>query len=138
MNRQLSALVLLISDDEELGRSMRGQLENDGIDVLQTLYCSDAGVLIQRHDPDLIAVDMTLSSMNGSRLVELAENAKTHQIPFVLVSSRPAVEVAELARLIRATGIISRRTAADRIAVPVRRWIPDGSELDIGPLVGRG
>lgn len=135
MSHQLSGIVLLVSEDDDLVRSVRGQLEDDGIEVVRTLYSSDASMLMDRYGPDLVAVDMTMRTLNGDRLVELAKAAKDDGIPFILVSSRPAVEVAELARLICATGVISRRTAVGRIAVPVRRWIPEGAELDIGPLL---
>lgn len=138
MERELSGVVLLISEDEALARSIGRQLQDDGLEIAREEIFSDARLLLQRTRADLVAVDMSMRSLNGERLIELSACAKEQDIPFVLLSSRPPAELADLVRLICATGAIGPRTAAGDIAIPVRRWLPGAPEIDIGPLMVTG
>ena len=83
--------------------------------------------------PDIVLVDVTMPSLSGPKLIELARKKKTHDCPIVLYSDRGEEELRQLAASCGASGFI--RKTSDELhlyhadpAVPRRVARPRVSE----------
>jgi DNA-binding response OmpR family regulator len=107
----MSAKKIVIIDDSKLVLAVASDaLQSAGFEVLAT----DSGIDANQHiytskRPDLIIIDVMMPLLNGDRKVKLLkERESSRHIPILLMSSKPADELAALTRDAGADGYIQK------------------------------
>jgi DNA-binding response OmpR family regulator len=107
----MSAKKIVIIDDSKLVLAVASDaLQSAGFEVLAT----DSGIDANQHiytskRPDLIIIDVMMPLLNGDRKVKLLkERESSRHIPILLMSSKPADELAALTRDAGADGYIHK------------------------------
>ncbi len=101
------ARLLLAEDDDELRRSIAGQLRRKGYEVDEAFSGFEAIALIARHeDPyDLIISDLQLHGMTGLEIVdELRSSPRPEdtRVPVILLSQNASPEAEQMAQRLHA------------------------------------
>jgi CheY-like chemotaxis protein len=101
------ARLLLAEDDDELRRSIAGQLRRKGYEVDEAFSGFEAIALIARHeDPyDLIISDLQLHGMNGLEIVdELRSSPRPEdaRVPVILLTQNASAEAEQMAEKLHA------------------------------------
>lgn len=86
--------ILIVDDDPGIRFLLRAILENEGYAVFEAGNGEAALAAISSQVPDIVMTDLMMPVMTGAELiVRLRSEARTAQIPIVVVSSNPeAVE----------------------------------------------
>ena len=85
--------ILVIDDDPDIGIMMKMMLEYKGYDALVSERADDAMQTLSNDKIDLIIMDMLLSGVNGVDVcTELKKDAKTINIPIVMISAHPSAK----------------------------------------------
>jgi two-component system, OmpR family, response regulator ResD len=80
--------VLLVDDEDQLRRVMRGLLERDGYDVIEAADGVEALDQVDRHGPDIIVLDLNLPGLDGyGVLSHLRSRRVTQHIPVVVLTA---------------------------------------------------
>jgi two-component system, OmpR family, response regulator len=100
------ARLLLAEDDDELRRSIAGQLRKKGYEVDEAFSGFEAIALIARHDDpyDLIISDLQLHGMNGLEIVDelrASPRQEDTDVPVILLGE-PNCETAALVQRLHA------------------------------------
>jgi signal transduction histidine kinase/DNA-binding response OmpR family regulator len=85
--RAAAPLVLVVDDDPEVARRLRGHLEGEGLAVVTAATAAGGGTLAAERIPDLILVDLLLADRDRLASALLA-NPATARIPVVVLSGR--------------------------------------------------
>ena len=101
------ARLLLAEDDDELRRSIAGQLRKKGYEVDEAFSGFEAIALIARHeDPyDLIISDLQLHGMNGLEIVDelrASPRQEDTDVPVILLGDHPNGETEALVQRLHA------------------------------------
>jgi two-component system, OmpR family, response regulator len=101
------ARLLLAEDDDELRRSIAGQLRRKGYEVDEAFSGFEAIALIARHDApyDLIISDLHLHGMNGLEIVDelrASPRQEDAEVPVILLGERASRETEAMAERLRA------------------------------------
>lgn len=101
------ARLLLAEDDDDLRRSIAGQLRKKGYEVDEAFSGFEAIALIARHDDpyDLIISDLQLHGMNGLEIVDelrASPRQEDTDVPVILLGEHPNGETAALVQRLRA------------------------------------
>lgn len=79
--------ILVVDDDEDIARVIRGHLEKEGYEVIVAHSGMDAVKKAVELQPHLITLDVLMPNMDGFTVTELLkQNPKTQNIPVVIVS----------------------------------------------------
>ena len=81
------ARVLIVEDDEVIGRGISGQLANAGFDPVLVARGETGLARLRYEHPDVCVVDLMLPGLDGWRLIETAR-AEGIGTPIVVVSAR--------------------------------------------------
>jgi signal transduction histidine kinase/DNA-binding response OmpR family regulator len=81
------ALVLVVDDEPEVVRTVRGYLESDGLTVIAAGTASSGAALAAERRPDLILLDLMLPDRGGLERA-LAGDPATSRIPVLVLSTR--------------------------------------------------
>jgi signal transduction histidine kinase/DNA-binding response OmpR family regulator len=85
--RAEEGLVLVVDDDPEVVRLVRGYLEDDGLAVLSASTAAEGASLAADRHPDVILLDLLLPDQSGLELLQvLKRDAATARIPVLVVS----------------------------------------------------
>jgi signal transduction histidine kinase/DNA-binding response OmpR family regulator len=85
--RAEEGLVLVVDDDPEVVRLVRGYLEDDGLAVLTASTAAEGASLAADRHPDVILLDLLLPDQSGLELLQvLKRDAATARIPVLVVS----------------------------------------------------
>ena len=87
------ALVLVVDDDRNLCRILRGLLENAGFDVLVTHDVDSALPIIKEKDLDLIITDLKMPGKSGMDLLPLSKEQKP-STPVIMITAYGNIEYA--------------------------------------------
>jgi CheY-like chemotaxis protein len=83
-----AAFELLVDDEDQLRRVMRGLLERDGYDVIEAADGVEALDQVDRHGPDIIVLDLSLPGLDGyGVLSHLRSRRVTQHIPVVVLTA---------------------------------------------------
>lgn len=102
---------ILVVDDSEIVLAMaREALEEGGFDVVTALSAKEADFYIFREDrPGLIIMDVMLPVLDGDKKTKmLKDNENTRNIPILLLSSKPEIELRHLVKESGADGFIRK------------------------------
>jgi len=81
--------ILIVDDEEDFCHFVKLNLEQTGnFDVLTATNGADGISLAQRHQPDLILLDIIMPNMTGTQVAETLRNDKaTKDIPIIFVTA---------------------------------------------------
>lgn len=81
--------VLVVDDDKEIARLLRGYLEKAGFEVLVAHDGDTAVHSLRREKPDLILLDLMLPDMDGYDITRLVRNSPgLQQTPIIMLTAR--------------------------------------------------
>jgi len=81
--------ILVVDDDKEIARLLRGYLEKAGFGVLVAYEGGTAVHTLRRDKPDLLLLDLMLPDMDGYDITRLVRNdAALAQIPIIMITAR--------------------------------------------------
>ncbi|MCB8981057.1 MAG: response regulator transcription factor [Ardenticatenaceae bacterium] len=81
--------ILVVDDDKEIARLLRGYLEKAGFGVLVAHDGRTAVHSLRRDKPDLLLLDLMLPDMDGYDITRLVRNdAVLAQIPVIMITAR--------------------------------------------------
>ncbi|MBK8900988.1 MAG: response regulator transcription factor [Anaerolineaceae bacterium] len=85
----LKQQILVVDDDKEIARLLRGYLEKAGFGVWVAHDGGTAVHTLRRHKPDLLLLDLMLPDMDGYDITRLLRNdAALAQIPVIMITAR--------------------------------------------------
>jgi CheY-like chemotaxis protein len=123
---------IVVIDDSKLVLAMASDaLQGAGFEVLTT----DSGIEANQHiyaskGPDLIVIDVMMPLLNGDRKVKLLkERESSRHIPILLMSSKPADELAAIARDSGADGFIQKPFDDQALIRKVRSMLPPDTKI---------
>jgi len=114
---------IVLLDDSDLIRDLvRETLEQRGYVVVDTSSPFGFSNLLRREKPDLALLDVTMPTLRGDKLAEIAIQ---HGIvcPIVLFSDRPADELDRMAKSVKAAGYICKTGDMDEVVRSVERFL---------------
>jgi DNA-binding NarL/FixJ family response regulator len=114
---------IVLLDDSDLIRDLvRDTLVEHGYEVIDTNTPFGFSNLLRREKPDLALLDVTMPAFRGDKLAEIAIQ---HGItcPIVLFSDRPAAELDQMCKAVKATGYIRKTGDMDEIVRSVERFL---------------
>ncbi|MEZ4589547.1 MAG: response regulator transcription factor [Chloroflexota bacterium] len=81
--------ILVVDDDKEIARLLRGYLEKAGFGVLVAHEGGTAVHTLRRDKPDLLLLDLMLPDMDGYDITRLVRNdAALAQMPIIMITAR--------------------------------------------------
>ena len=81
--------ILVVDDDKEIARLLRGYLEKAGFGVLVAHDGGTAVHTLRRDKPDLLLLDLMLPDMDGYDITRLVRtDANLQQIPIIMITAR--------------------------------------------------
>ncbi|PYQ47929.1 MAG: hypothetical protein DMF78_22515, partial [Acidobacteria bacterium] len=87
VERAEEGLVLVVDDDADVVRLVRGYLEDDGLAVLSASTAAEGAALAADRHPDVILLDLLLPDQSGLELLQtLKRDPSTARIPVLVVS----------------------------------------------------
>jgi CheY-like chemotaxis protein len=118
---------IVVIDDCKLTLAIaRDILEEAGYEVFTAESGIDAnGIIYGSARPDLILLDVEMPMLRGDRKVQLLKRSESSRdIPVVLISHRPAADLAELARACGADSYLVKPLRKDSLLEHVSRFVP--------------
>ena len=127
--------IAVIDDDIHIGNVLEELLQREGYAVLRAYSGTEAVLLLERHRPDLVLLDLMLPGLSGEEVL-----AKIEGIPVMVVSAKVGVEDKVSLLLNGAVDYITKpfdsRELLARVAVRLRESAAAGlsAPLEAGPL----
>ena len=114
--------IVLLDDSDLIRELVREALEAEGYQIVDTATPFGFSNLLRREKPDLALLDVTMPTLRGDKLAEIAIQ---HGIacPIVLFSDRPAAELDAMARSVKAAGYIRKTGDMDEVVRSVARFL---------------
>lgn len=117
-------LVLHIDDSETVLVVTQAILEDLGLQVMQATNGTEGVKTAEREKPDLILLDAMMPGMDGYQCCQaLRANAKTKDIPILMVTGVDAVKEVERALESGANGYVPKPVQAERLKAKIAEWI---------------
>ena len=79
--------ILIVDDDVTIGNMVQEALESEGYTALRAYSGTEALMVIEKENPDLILLDLMLPGLTGEEVL-----AKTSGIPVIVVSAKTDIE----------------------------------------------
>lgn len=80
--------ILLVEDNPDQAEVYQTELDTAGYAVLHTLDATEAPLLAEREEPDLILLDLMLGNLSGLEILKkIKENPKTESIKVVALTN---------------------------------------------------
>ena len=127
--------IAVIDDDIHIGNFLEELLQQEGYAVLRAYSGTEALLLLERHWPDLVLLDLMLPGLSGEEVL-----AKIGNVPVIVVSAKVGVENRVNLLLRGAVDYLEKpfdsRELLARVAVHLRESAAPGpaSVLEAGPL----
>ncbi|MBI5582542.1 MAG: sigma-54-dependent Fis family transcriptional regulator [Deltaproteobacteria bacterium] len=116
----MSKTVLVVDDEPEILKSVRGNLMDDGYEVLEALDGPEALKKVDEDTPDLVLLDIKMPGMNGIEVLELLKQGHP-QLPVVMMSAHGTIETAVKATKLGAYDFIEKPLSLERLTVVVQK-----------------
>ena len=127
--------IAVIDDDIHIGNVLEELLQREGYAVLRAYSGTEAVLLLERHRPDLVLLDLMLPGLSGEEVL-----ARIQDVPVMVVSAKVGVEDKVSLLLNGAVDYITKpfdsRELLARVAVRLRESAAAGlsAPLEAGPL----
>ena len=127
--------IAVIDDDIHIGNFLEELLQQEGYAVLRAYSGTEALLLLERHWPDLVLLDLMLPGLSGEEVL-----ARIEGVPVMVVSAKVGVEDKVSLLLNGAVDYITKpfdsRELLARVAVRLRESAAAGlsAPLEAGPL----
>jgi type II secretory ATPase GspE/PulE/Tfp pilus assembly ATPase PilB-like protein/CheY-like chemotaxis protein len=83
------AAILLVDDEDQLRRVMRDLLERQGYTVLEARDGAEALAEIDRHNPDLVILDLNLPGVDGYTVLgQIRSRDQTRNLPVIVLTAK--------------------------------------------------
>jgi len=117
------SLRVLVIDDDDIAREMLCEaLRDAGHNVHDLPSAIGATRAIFDQNIEAVVLDVMMPSINGDKLSRLLRQAsKGKQLTIILVSSRPAAELHELADAAQADAVLPKAAARKELAQTLKR-----------------
>lgn len=79
--------VMIIDDDVYIGNMLKEALSNEGYDGVQAYSGTEALLLLEKEEPDVILLDLMLPGLSGEELLPKIKN-----IPVIVVSAKIGID----------------------------------------------
>lgn len=119
--------ILIVDDDESLVRALAIKLRDAGYDVLAAWDAAQGVSQAQRHEPDLILLDIRMPEGGGFTVLEtLRHSIKTRSIPVIVATALESEEVCEAAKSHGAVEYFKKPLDTGRLLETIGRVLGDG------------
>jgi DNA-binding NarL/FixJ family response regulator len=114
--------IVLLDDSDLIRELVRETLVAHGYEVIDTNTPFGFSNLLRREQPDLALLDVTMPTLRGDKLAEIAIQ---HGIacPIVLFSDRSSAELDAMAKAVKAAGYIRKSGDMDEVVRSVERFL---------------
>ncbi len=108
---------ILLLDDSTITLEMeKAVLEDRGYEVAVAANLLEFQAELDRFQPEIILTDLMMPDISGKDIVRvLKQDFHTERIPIVLFSSKPDVELAEIAEQAGADGYLSKSHGIEKL-----------------------
>lgn len=118
----MAARVLIIDDEEAIRFSLRGILEDEGMEVLEACDAESGLPLADAEAPDLVFLDIWLPGMDGLTALDLLRAAHP-DVPVVMISGHGTIETAVSAIRRGAYDFIEKPLSLEKIVILAARAV---------------
>jgi DNA-binding response OmpR family regulator len=115
--------ILVVDDSQVIRDVVHTVLEEDGFEVIGLDTPTGFSRTMMVEKPDLVLMDVTMPTLSGDKLVEIAQRGGLHPCPIVLFSDRPDTELARLVKECGAAGYIRKGHDTHLLAIRIRRFL---------------
>lgn len=120
MTDSQSATILVIDDEEGIRFSLRGVLEDEGLEVIEAESGEEGLALAEERRPDLIFLDIWLPGMDGLAVLDaLRDSGQT--VPVLMISGHGSIETAVSAIKKGAYDFIEKPLSLEKVVITVSK-----------------
>lgn len=117
------ARILFVDDDPLTLETLKRSVELFGHEAILATSGKQAETIIADHRPDLILTDMRLPDMDGLSLVKtIKETPSVADIPIVVLSASPEVDVGEISLAAGAEEFLTKPVRLETLQDVIRRY----------------
>jgi len=109
--------VLVVDDEQGIGKVLRIRLGLSGYDVITTTNGSEAVELVRTQRPDIVLLDVVMGDVSGLDVLDRVRNFS--QVPIIVFTGRP--EIAQIASKLGANDVIAKPFDVDDLAIKIER-----------------
>jgi two-component system response regulator AtoC len=121
------SLILIVDDDRNLCRVLKGLLEKTGSNVLTAYDVDTALPIIDRRDLDLIITDLKMPGKSGMDLLTLSQERKP-SVPVILISAYGSIELAVASMKKGAYDFITKPFDEDELLNVIKKALSESSK----------
>jgi two-component system response regulator AtoC len=118
------ATILIVDDDRNLCKVLKGLLEKAGSDVLTAYDVDKALPIIARQDLDLIITDLKMPGKSGMDLLTLSQERKP-SVPVILITAYGSIELAVASMKEGAYDFITKPFDEDELLNVIRKALSE-------------
>ncbi|PIE68796.1 MAG: Fis family transcriptional regulator [Deltaproteobacteria bacterium] len=116
----MSALILIVDDEEDIRLSLRGILEDEGYEVIDAEDGEQALTLFAEHEPGLVFLDIWLPGKDGLAVLASMQ-ARAVDVPVVMISGHGTIETAVGAIKQGAFDFIEKPLSLEKVLVTAKK-----------------
>ena len=117
------ARILFVDDDPLTLETLKRSIEIFGHQAILASSGEQAQLLLAEKTPDLILTDMNLPDIDGISLVkQFKQDSRASDIPVIILSASPEVDVAELSLAAGAEEFLEKPIRLDRLQSIIERY----------------
>ncbi|MCI8544494.1 MAG: response regulator transcription factor [Lachnospiraceae bacterium] len=83
--------IMIVEDETDINRLLARILEEGGYETVQAFSRTEALLLLERQEPDLILLDLMLPGMSGEELLAHIREKKLLSVPVLVLSAKSAL-----------------------------------------------
>jgi DNA-binding NtrC family response regulator len=116
----MPATILIVDDEKNIRRTLQMVLGGAGFDSLEAASAEEGLALLEKHEIDLVIMDLKLPGMNGlEALQHIRSRAEWAALPVIVISGHASVAEAVEAVQMGATDFFEKPLDRDRVLVSV-------------------
>lgn len=127
-------LLLLLTDDHFLSEVLGSYLRHDDIEVIPVSSLREAVPHIGEGAGALL-VDLSKRGITGDDVISMSLVTRRAKVPLLLISAQPRTDIAEFAKVVHASDVVSKTERMTAIAARLRISL-NGSRVHAEPETG--